>query len=1014
MATYELTATFTDRASAGLRGLSTNILGVGRAATVVNNGLGTIRNTLGAGLRAAATVGVAGLTALTTGFVALGVRALQTGSDLEEQTSRFNVLFGDLSDETVAGIDSIAEATGRNRFALQGYAADLQGILVPMGLTRDQAAELSVDMTQLAVDTASFLNRTEDDVLQRFNAALLGSSEAVAALGVPMNAAAVDAELLAMGISGGTAAASQAEVIMARYNIIVRALGDAQGDAERTSGSWANQQRALTSIFEETVATIGTKLVPILTPLLVRFNEFANDAAPAVIQAVDDTIGLFETLVPLLQNTWTAFANGKDIIETVRDLIINLELALGSNLNQALESGRAFTDLWDRISGGIETVRAFLQPLTDWIQRTFELTDVLAGIRGVIVFLITGALAPLFATLAQVAIVFVAAVAVARLLRAAWESDFAGIRTAVTSIIDGVGPRFLEFVNNVREWLLGVALPAVQTFVNNVGTALAPFVAFITSEITPRLSELGAIFLDIFGQVGEFIEGSIVPILQDFGAWFIDEGLPAIGQFAAVAIPAFIDGLIVVATIVRDVAGVVLPALGAAIQFVRDNWASISPIITAVGAVIIAFAIGPILAVGAAIGALAGLFVSNFETIRTAVINAMTSAQETLASVTAAITGFVQPFLEALTAFWQNHGDSVITVVTFLVDQVVALWTALVGLIQPIVEAWLASIQANIEVFVTIVTTLWSNMSDNLGVIVSTLATTLQTLFENGLTAIGAVFDIFAALIEGDWEALWDGIKLFLSTVLDNIVTIFTLWVTTVTELWTGILDTIAALVTEFEWDGLGGDIVAGIATGISNAASQIGDALVSAAQGALAQAQALLGIESPSRVAAALVGAPISQGVAVGIAQGAREVNREVDNLVNGLFAGAAGLGAAAQTAVSGGIAGASGRLGVPAGSGGPGALGGDPVALASALNQLFSGALSSTPTTGGGPITGAGEAPLGAPAGRRGGIIVEQLTVIVNAEPGVDLDAAVEQSVGRALERAGVLADRQVRTQG
>ena len=72
--------------------------------------------------------------------------------------------------------------------------------------------------------------------------------------------------------------------------------------------------------------------------------------------------------------------------------------------------------------------------------------------------------------------------------------------------------------------------------------------------------------------------------------------------------------------------------------------------------------------------------------------------------------------------------------------------------------------------------------------------------------------------------------------------------------------------IKQFDWIGLGRDIINGIVQGIKNFGGSIGSALGSAAKGALGWAKSLLKIGSPSKVFRDEIGQWIPEGIAVGI----------------------------------------------------------------------------------------------------------------------------------------------------
>ena len=235
--------------------------------------------------------------AISTALFGLGVKAVNMAGDAVETMGKFDVTFGDFAGDTEDKLDGFAKATGRSRYALIGMAADLGAVMKGMGLTEGMASELSVGFSTLAVDVGSFNNMQAPEVANRFRAALSGEYESLKALGIVINQAMVDQELLNMGITGGAKAASQAELVQARYNLIMAATADAQGDAARTSASWANQMVRVKARVSDTVTDIGLKLLPVLTPLLTKVGDLADEYLPRLADAFGGLISYFAFVV---------------------------------------------------------------------------------------------------------------------------------------------------------------------------------------------------------------------------------------------------------------------------------------------------------------------------------------------------------------------------------------------------------------------------------------------------------------------------------------------------------------------------------------------------------------------------------------------------------------------------------------------------------------------------------------------------------------------------------------------
>lgn len=213
------------------------------------------------------------LTAYGGGVLAAFTPAISAASDLQETMGKFNVVFGKNSAAVKEWGDDFAKTVGRSKQDVAGFLSSTQDLLVPLGFEDGAATEMSKQLTQLTVDLASFNNKAEPDVLRDLHAALTGSGEVMKKYGVIVSQAAVNQELLAQSLDPKTA--TEAQKVMARLNIIMRGTTAAQGDAERTSDSFANQMKRLKAELKDTAAEIGTKLLPVVTQWVSKASAVA-------------------------------------------------------------------------------------------------------------------------------------------------------------------------------------------------------------------------------------------------------------------------------------------------------------------------------------------------------------------------------------------------------------------------------------------------------------------------------------------------------------------------------------------------------------------------------------------------------------------------------------------------------------------------------------------------------------------------------------------------------------------
>lgn len=248
--------------------------------TALEKGIGKARSKLDGFARQ---VGNLGKTFAIAGgaMIAPLVMAVSKASDLQETMNKFDVVFGDQAEAVKAWGDEYATQVGRSKKQIADFLGGTQDLLVPIGFDPAAAEEFSKQITGLAVDLASFNNMQDEDSLRDLHAALTGSGEVMKKYGVIVSEAAVKQELLNQGID--PKGATEQQKVMARMSIIMAGTTAAQGDAIRSSNSWANQTKALYAALDDLSATVGEKLLPIITPMLTQvvngvksFGEWAS------------------------------------------------------------------------------------------------------------------------------------------------------------------------------------------------------------------------------------------------------------------------------------------------------------------------------------------------------------------------------------------------------------------------------------------------------------------------------------------------------------------------------------------------------------------------------------------------------------------------------------------------------------------------------------------------------------------------------------------------------------------
>ncbi len=274
------------------------------------------------------------------------VKMINMASGAEEMQGKSSVVFGKFRDDVVSALDDFGNEVGRSTFALEGMASSLQDTFVPMGFARGEAAKLSVEMTKLAVDVGSFNDANEVDTMRAFQSALVGNHETVRRFGVVITEATLNQELLTMGIEGGARAASNAEKVQARMNLIMKGTTDAQGDAARTSTSFANELRALKANFSEFITELGMLFLPIATKVIKALNV-ATDAVRGLFAALrsdDKPASSIESVEESVEIAKQALVDFEKEYKRVVDLAENGDNGAAASIDGLIERRKALTE----------------------------------------------------------------------------------------------------------------------------------------------------------------------------------------------------------------------------------------------------------------------------------------------------------------------------------------------------------------------------------------------------------------------------------------------------------------------------------------------------------------------------------------------------------------------------------------------------------------------------------------------------------------------------------------------
>ena len=269
---------------------------------------------------------------LTAPLAAFGYKATQAAIDAEEMESAFNVVFGNMSNDVRKWAEETGNAMGRSTQEIQRGALAFQE-LFGKALAPEKAAEMSKQFAVLTQDLASFKNLSNDVAQQKLFSGLTGEAEPLRSVGVFINAAATDAKALELGLEKVNGKYTDQQKIVARAAVIQEQLSNAQGDVLRTSDSAANKIKAAKAAFEELSITVGTKLVPVLTPLVDKLAAALNwfSTLPDSVQTTVVAVGAFAAVLgPVVLGLGALVSGVGSVISVMAPLIAVVKTAAAS------------------------------------------------------------------------------------------------------------------------------------------------------------------------------------------------------------------------------------------------------------------------------------------------------------------------------------------------------------------------------------------------------------------------------------------------------------------------------------------------------------------------------------------------------------------------------------------------------------------------------------------------------------------------------------------------------------
>lgn len=271
------------------------------------------------------------LGAIGIGLSAVALKRFATecvnlASSAEQIQNKFDVVFKGMDKEANKWAEDYSKTVGRSVTTIKGYMADAQNLLVGfMGdERREEAMQMSEQMTELALDIASFSNMNEDEAVARMTKAVMGQSEAAKSLGAVLNETTRAEAMAQMGLQGKYDSLDMATRMQVNYNAILSQSQDAIGDCVRSMDSYESRQRQLNSSVRYFKEYVGTQLLPVAARVLKFGNDIVQkgtDWAKNIV-ALNSRLKISSTIGAGLGRIWQGLGSVMDWLHHLVDIFV--------------------------------------------------------------------------------------------------------------------------------------------------------------------------------------------------------------------------------------------------------------------------------------------------------------------------------------------------------------------------------------------------------------------------------------------------------------------------------------------------------------------------------------------------------------------------------------------------------------------------------------------------------------------------------------------------------------------
>lgn len=209
---------------------------------------------------------------LFRGFRLLG-DAIDISSSLTEVENVVRQTFGQYESLINNFAKTSIEKFGMSELSAKQFASRFQAMGTALDIPQGQMAKMSIRLTELAGDMASFYDVSQEDIAKSLQSVFSGTTAPMRRYGIDLTQATLKEWALKQGLDANISSMTQAQKAMLRYQYVLAHTTNITGDFARTADTWHNQITMLRENFKALGAVVGSGLINAFKPFIKVLNS---------------------------------------------------------------------------------------------------------------------------------------------------------------------------------------------------------------------------------------------------------------------------------------------------------------------------------------------------------------------------------------------------------------------------------------------------------------------------------------------------------------------------------------------------------------------------------------------------------------------------------------------------------------------------------------------------------------------------------------------------------------------